>query len=499
MIEFKDVAFQYEQGSSKGKIENINLTIHDGEVVLICGESGCGKTTLTRLINGLIPHYYEGTLTGQTIVEGIDVKNVSLYALSGVVGSVFQNPRTQFFTVDTTSEIAFGCENLAIDADEINSRIEKTVGALKIEDLLNRSLFALSGGEKQKVACASVSAMEPDIFVLDEPSSNLDIKSIRELKDVLRKWKAQGKTIVIAEHRLYYLMDIADRILYMQGGQIKENLSISDFKKKSTGELHALGLRTLQSEDFSKMQSTVCATKQLYIRDFEVSYKNASGGKKKKRKVLDISDLMIPQGAVVGVVGNNGAGKTTFAHNLCGLLQTAKGSMSMDGKTYMANQRIKTCYMVMQDVNHQLFTESVMDEILLSLDNSDEDKAMLEAEKIMESLHISEFRNAHPMSLSGGQKQRVAIASAIASDKQVIVFDEPTSGLDYRHMKKVAENLRELSSLGKTLFIVTHDPELIAECCNYFVFIEDGKVLWSDGWNRISRERLQRFFAFEGD
>lgn len=455
--------------------------------------------TLTRLINGLIPHYYEGTLTGQTIVEGIDVKNVSLYALSGVVGSVFQNPRTQFFTVDTTSEIAFGCENLAIDADEINSRIEKTVGALKIEDLLNRSLFALSGGEKQKVACASVSAMEPDIFVLDEPSSNLDIKSIRELKDVLRKWKAQGKTIVIAEHRLYYLMDIADRILYMQGGQIKENLSISDFKKKSTGELHALGLRTLQSEDFSKMQSTVCATKQLYIRDFEVSYKNASGGKKKKRKVLDISDLMIPQGSVVGVVGNNGAGKTTFANNLCGLLKTAKGCMSMNGKTYMANQRIKTCYMVMQDVNHQLFTESVMDEILLSLDNSDEEKAAHEAESIMESLHISEFRDAHPMSLSGGQKQRVAIASAIASDKQVIVFDEPTSGLDYRHMKKVAENLRELSSLGKTLFIVTHDPELIAECCNYFVFIENGKVLWSDGWNRISRERLQRFFAFEGD
>ena len=188
MIEFKDVSFQYEQGSSKGKIENINLTIHDGEVVLICGESGCGKTTLTRLINGLIPHYYEGTLTGQTIVEGIDVKNVSLYALSGVVGSVFQNPRTQFFTVDTTSEIAFGCENLAISADEINLRIEKTAGALKIEDLLNRSLFALSGGEKQKIACASVSAMEPDIFVLDEPSSNLDIKSIRyEINQRIKK------------------------------------------------------------------------------------------------------------------------------------------------------------------------------------------------------------------------------------------------------------------------------------------------------------------------
>lgn len=499
MIEFKDVSFQYEQGSSKGKIENINLTIHDGEVVLICGESGCGKTTLTRLINGFIPHYYEGTLTGQTLVEGVDVKNVSLYALSGVVGSVFQNPRTQFFTVDTTSEIAFGCENLGIDAEEINSRIERTVDELKIENLLNRSLFALSGGEKQKIACASVSAMEPSILVLDEPSSNLDIRSIRELKNVLKKWKSQGKTIVIAEHRLYYLMDIADRVLLMQDGHIKENHSVSDFRKKSTDELHTLGLRTLQSEDFSRMQSVVSATKQLYIRDFEASYKDSSSRKKKKQKVLDISDLMIPQGSVVGVIGNNGAGKTTFANNLCGLLQTGKGCMSMDGKTYMANQRLKVCYMVMQDVNHQLFTESVLDEIMLSLDNTDEEKAMLEAERIMENLHISEFKEAHPMSLSGGQKQRVAIASAIASDKQVIIFDEPTSGLDYQHMKKVAENLRELSSLGKTLFIVTHDPELIAECCNYFVFIENGKVLWSDGWNRISRERLQKFFAFEGD
>ena len=371
MIELKNVSFQYEQGSSKGKIENIDLTIHDGEVVLLCGESGCGKTTLTRLINGLIPHYYEGTLTGQTIVEGIDVKEVSLYALSGVVGSVFQNPRTQFFTVDTTSEIAFGCENLGIDAEKINSRIEKTVGALEMEDLLNRSLFALSGGEKQKIACASVSAMEPDIFVLDEPSSNLDMKSIRELKNVLQEWKAQGKTIVIAEHRLYYLMDIADRVIYMMDGHIKENLSIVDFRKKSTDELQSIGLRALQSEDFNGMQSVVSAAKQLYIRDFEAAYKNASGGRKQKQKVLDIPDLMIPQGSVVGVVGNNGAGKTSFANNLCGLFQTAKGCMGMEGKTYMAGQRLKICYMVIQDVNHQLFTEIVLDEILLSLDNPD--------------------------------------------------------------------------------------------------------------------------------
>ena len=218
MIEFKDVAFQYEQGSSKGKIENINLTIHDGEVVLICGESGCGKTTLTRLINGLIPHYYEGTLTGQTIVEGIDVKNVSLYALSGVVGSVFQNPRTQFFTVDTTSEIAFGCENLAIDADEINLRIEKTVGALKIEDLLNRSLFALSGGEKQRIGIARAFLHECPLILLDEPTSNLDslnegiiLKSLKE--------SAEKKTVVLVSHRVS-TMNVADVVYEMENGRI---------------------------------------------------------------------------------------------------------------------------------------------------------------------------------------------------------------------------------------------------------------------------------------
>ena len=202
MIEFKDVAFQYEQGSSKGKIENINLTIHDGEVVLICGESGCGKTTLTRLINGLIPHYYEGTLTGQTIVEGIDVKNVSLYALSGVVGSVFQNPRTQFFTVDTTSEIAFGCENLAIDADEINLRIEKTVGALKIEDLLNRSLFALSGGEKQKIAFARALFSSADVLILDEVCSNIDREAANAIYECLQRERNQRITILISHEQV---------------------------------------------------------------------------------------------------------------------------------------------------------------------------------------------------------------------------------------------------------------------------------------------------------
>ena len=181
-----------------------------------------------------------------------------------------------------------------------------------------------------------------------------------------------------------------------------------------------MGLRTLQSEDFSKTQSIVSATKQLYIRDFEASYKDSSGRKKKKHKVLDISDLMIPQGSVVGVIGNNGAGKTTFANNLCGLLQAGKGCMSMDGKTYMANQRLKVCYMVMQDVNHQLFTETVLDEVLISMEEPD----TKQAEEILTRLDLLLFRDRHPMSLSGGQKQRIAIARSLAMNPDVMLFDE---------------------------------------------------------------------------
>lgn len=487
MIELNNVSFQYAQGSSRGKIEQVDLKIQQGEVILICGESGCGKTTVTRLVNGLIPHYYEGTLDGSISVDKTIVNESSLYDLTGIVGSVFQNPRTQFFAVDTTSEIAFGCENLGMETAKISQRITKSVSELNIENLLERSLFALSGGEKQKIACASISAMEPEVFVLDEPSSNLDVAAIGDLKKVLMKWKAQGKTILIAEHRLYYLMDLADKVIYMKDGEIQEVMPIREFRAKPDDLLRQMGLRSLNPIDFSDKMTLPPSKKQLLLRDFYISYQ--------KKRILDIKELMIPQGAVVGVIGNNGAGKTTFANCLCGLLKEKKGSLWMNGKMYRARQRLELCYLVMQDVNHQLFTESVHDEVLLSLKESDDKKAEKIAGQIMRDLNIEELKDLHPMSLSGGQKQRVAIAGAIASNKEIIVFDEPTSGLDYRHMKEVAMNIRNLSDMGKTQFIITHDPELIAECCNYFVFIENGYVLWCDGWNQLSRQRLKDFFA----
>lgn len=171
MIQLKNINFCYAGGENAGRLEQINLEIPDGQVVLLCGRSGCGKTTLTRLVNGLIPNYYEGELTGEVLLDGKNISRLPLYETAKYVGSVFQNPRTQFFTVDSTSELAFGCENQGLPESEITHRVKSTAVQFDMEDLLGKNIFRLSGGEKQKIACASISVSDPPIIVLDEPSS----------------------------------------------------------------------------------------------------------------------------------------------------------------------------------------------------------------------------------------------------------------------------------------------------------------------------------------
>ena len=244
MIEFENVSFSYE-GQEHGGLHGISLKIADGECVLFCGRSGCGKTTVTRLVNGLIPQFYQGELQGRVLVDGQEISNLPMYQIAAKVGSVFQNPRTQFFNVDTDSEIAFGIENEARPVKELEERVEQTTKDLHIEKLRNRNIFELSGGEKQKIAFASVYAMNPEIYLLDEPSSNLDMASIQELKEHLRLIKSQGKTILIAEHRLYYLMELADRIVYLEDGEIARIFTPEEFLRLPETEREHMGLRAV--------------------------------------------------------------------------------------------------------------------------------------------------------------------------------------------------------------------------------------------------------------
>ena len=484
MIELKDVSFTYESGETENNLSHINLAIQDGETILLCGESGCGKTTLTRLINGLIPHYYGGKLTGQVLLDGKELKDYPLYQIGQRVGSVFQNPRTQFYNVDTTSEIVFGCENMALPVPEMRKRLEETAHSLKLEKLLNRSLFALSGGEKQKIACASADAIHPDIFVLDEPSSNLDIATIEDLIGVIRHWQSEKKTVIVAEHRLYYLVPYADRIFYMKHGSIVQEFTGAEFQNLPSDELQGMGLRALDPFHLSPEAIPKPAAPKLHIKGFQFSYE------KHGPLNVDIPDLTLPQGEIIGIIGNNGAGKSTFARCLCGLDKKAKGVLEMDGTPYDAKQRRHISYMVMQDVSYQLFADTLEKECVFGIRHPDLDAA----KQAMERLGIYDYRTHHPNTLSGGQKQRAAVAVSMVCRKDILIFDEPTSGLDYDSMTQVVGLFQTLSQMGKVIFVVTHDYEFLVAACSRVIHLDNGKQQEDYPLSPDNLHRLQEFF-----
>ena len=484
MIDLNNVSFKYQSGNKISTLENINLHIKEGEVILLCGQSGSGKTTITRLINGLIPNYYKGELTGEIFLNANAIKDMQLYEISEKMGSVFQNPKSQFFNVDTTSELAFECENLGLPVDEINKRIEKTVKDLHIEKLMDRSIFDLSGGEKQKIACASITTPNPDVYILDEPSSNLDMEAIENLRQTIEFWKKSGKTIIIAEHRVYYLNDLIDKMYFIKEGKIDKMFTSEDINKLYAEDIYSMGIRPFNLEQIKYETINYNSRKDDYIKINNMKFEY-----EKNKPVLRIDEASFPYNSINVIIGLNGAGKTTFARSFIGLNKKVTGTISVNDEVLNNKERLNKSYMVMQDVNHQLFTESVLSEIFLSMGDEDEKTA----EQILESLNLLEFKDAHPMSLSGGQKQRVAIACAIASDSDIIFYDEPTSGLDLKHMHHVVDNIKKLHEMGKTQFIITHDLEFIMNCCTHITHLESGKII--DQYPiRNNEEKLFDFF-----
>lgn len=454
MIEIKNLSFKYGKDDDY-ILKNINLSVRKGECILLCGKSGCGKSTLLKTINGIIPEFCNGEIDGSVKVCDMNTFETELYKISEKVGSVFQNPKTQFYTTNTTDEIAFGLENYGLERAKINKKIEEVKNTFNLVSLMNRNIFELSGGEKQKIAIASVYALNPDILVFDEPSSSLDIDSMRELSKIIEKLKAVGKTIIIAEHRLWYLKNVVDRAIYLENGEITKEYSMEEIQNLTEEERLKTGLRhtEFQAGNFKRKANTLKNATELEIDGLLY--------KRKKKTILQIDNLNFESGKIIGIIGKNGMGKSTFARIVCGLEKQSSGRICKCDRQLSSKNRITNSLLVMQEVNNQLFTDTVYDEINLTSDTDDE-----KINICMENMQIDNLKQRNPHTLSGGQKQRVVILSALLSNKPFLFFDEPTSGLDYASMKVVAENIKNFKEEKKLILIISHDYEFLEEVCD---------------------------------
>lgn len=458
MIKFENVNVTMQ---GKRILSDINLEIQDGEFVLICGESGCGKTTMTKLINGLIPHFVRDVSVDGTItVCGKNVAEMPMYKIAELVGSVFQNPRTQFFYTNSNAEMAFGLENRGVEPEYIRKRIKNTINELDIEKLEDRDVFSMSGGEKQLLAFASVYVMNPQIYVLDEPSANLDIAAMEKLSERMKVIKEKGHTVVVAEHRLAWIQKFADRIIYMKEGRIEQEFTSDEFKALSDLKRKQMGLRSIVPEQIQIPEIT------RNSEDAVLQICNLSC-KRKKQMIFQNISLSARAGDIIGITGKNGAGKSTFCNCLCGLLKPKGGEILYQGKKLSEKARTKLFGMVMQEVNHQLFSDSVKNECLLANEEASEQ----EIRELLEKFDLEEYAEYHPMILSGGQRQRLAICQAVMGEKKLLIFDEPTSGLDFRHMCQVEKLMKQLSEEKYIIIVATHDYEFLNRACKRYIRI----------------------------
>ena len=453
MLTLENLSLFYEQ--DKKILDCINLTVADGECILLTGESGSGKSSIINSINGLAFEYENAKISGTIKVDNRELKGMELYEISLLISSVFQNPKTHFFNVDTTLELLFYLENIGLSKQEMESRMEDMLKLFPIRHLLGRSIFELSGGEKQILCVAACYISGCKIIVLDEPSSNLDDKYIDILKEMLQILKNKGITLIIAEHRIYYLTDLADRIILVRKGELFKELT----KDELLNVERQLGLRSAIKTNLKAQNKPV--GNDLNIKKLEYKFKEGSG--------LKIDDISFGLGNIYGITGKNGCGKSTFIRVMTGLDDKGKSEIIFNGKILNKKDRLKNSSLVMQDVNHQLFTDSVEEEIKLGV----KDLSLDRLDKVLYGLELTELKDRHPMSLSGGQKQRVAIASVLCKNSRFIFFDEPTSGMDYKNMIRISKLIKEMSTEDNIIFIVSHDIEFLNETADSILCLEE--------------------------
>ncbi len=444
MIYINDLKFSYDNS----EVINLNIKkccIEKGECIVVCGASGSGKTTFMRVLNGLIPSFFKGQISGNININNLTIQQFSCEQLSEIVGSVFQNPATQFFHRRVLDELVFGCEMNGICKNDIQKRLDEIVALFSLQSLLQKDIYTLSGGKQQKVAIASVAMRLPEVILLDEPTANLDAIGINQLIQQLQLLRSIGMTIIICEHRLAPFSAIADKYFYFNNGELKKVYSCQEFNLLTKDELKNLSLRQNKNQ-IIKFDCYVY-TNGLLIKNLNLKYNYI---------FKSIKQLHFNYNNVYGIVGENGTGKSTLLKTIAGLLN-CPGAFYLNGQTIKAEQRLNLSTIVFQDVRLQLFNNRVK----LEVDNK----------MYLELLSLSHLTDRHPMTLSGGEMQRVVIANALSQKKSIFLFDEPTSGLDYKNMLEVATMIKKLRSEQHIVIVASHDIEFLNLCCDYVIEI----------------------------
>lgn len=518
VIEFKDFSFQY-RAQQEPTLTDINLTIAEGEKVLIVGPSGSGKSTLAHCINGLIPFAYKGEMSGSLRIKGLEQKELSIAALSDQVGTVLQDPDGQFVGLTVGEDIAFSLENHAVQQAEMIEKVVAAATAVDIHEYLAASPQELSGGQKQKTTLAGVLVGDVDILLFDEPLANLDpYTGTKAIELIDRVQKETGKTVIIIEHRLEEVLHRAvDRIIVIHDGRIAADMPAAELL--STRLLSEVGIREplyltalkyagctiasdMNPQHIDEIRLDSCSSKLEYWYDNNNSQQDkreslpilelhdVSFGYEKSRPVLHKLNILIHKGEMVCIAGRNGAGKSTVSKLICGFYKPTSGSILMNGRDIAKDtikERAERIGFVMQNPNHMISKTLLYDEVALGLKlrGVSEEIIREQVHHVLKICGLYAFRSWPISALSYGQKKRVTIASIMILEPEVIILDEPTAAQDYRHYNEMMEFLLTLREQGMTVIMITHDMHLMLEYADRAVVLSDGVKLADDSPERV--------------